>query len=57
MDEDDIHCVVCLEELGRLIRVECWEDEDQARLRLGFASSASAGVAVFPPLIGSLSPV
>jgi hypothetical protein len=24
MDEDDVDCIVCLEELGRQIRVECW---------------------------------
>ncbi len=35
---DDVHCVLCLEELGRLIRVERWEDDPQARFRLGFAS-------------------
>jgi hypothetical protein len=30
----EIHCVVCLEEEGRLIRVHCWEEEtDHARLR------------------------
>ena len=32
--ETDIHCVVCLEEGGRLIRVHCWIEEDaQALLR------------------------
>ena len=56
MDEDEVHCIVCLEELGRLIRVECWL-EDQARFRLGFSSDASPALAVLPPLIGSFSPV
>jgi hypothetical protein len=27
------HCVVCLEEQGRLIRLECWQKLPQARLR------------------------
>jgi hypothetical protein len=33
----DIYCVVCLEEQGRQIRVECWEEGEgtQARLREG----------------------
>ena len=36
MDESDVHCLFCLEELGRLIRFERWEERDggQARLRL-----------------------
>ena len=31
-----IHCVVCLEEHGRIIRVHCWEElvEPQEALRL-----------------------
>ena len=35
--EADIYCVVCLEEQGRQIRVECWEEGEgtQARLREG----------------------
>jgi hypothetical protein len=33
--ETDIYCVVCLEEEGRQIRVECWEEGAQARLREG----------------------
>jgi hypothetical protein len=35
--ESDIYCVVCLEEQGRQIRVECWEEGEgaQARLREG----------------------
>jgi hypothetical protein len=33
MDEDEIYCVVCLQEQGRLIRIRCWEEPDQARLR------------------------
>ena len=34
--EDDV-CIVCLEEQGRQIRVECWEEGEgaQARLREG----------------------
>jgi hypothetical protein len=36
MAETEIHCVVCLEERGRVIRVHCWvEEADQARLREG----------------------
>ena len=27
------HCVVCLEENGRLIRLECWKELSQSRLR------------------------
>jgi hypothetical protein len=27
------HCVVCLDEHGRLIRLACWEEPSQARLR------------------------
>ena len=39
MTETEVHCIVCLEEQGREIRVECWEEEDptQARLRLAAA--------------------
>ena len=33
MDEGEIHCVVCVEEQRRYIRVRCWEEPDQARLR------------------------
>ena len=35
--EADVYCVVCLEEQGRLIRVECWEEGEgvHARLREG----------------------
>jgi hypothetical protein len=34
MPEAEIHCVVCLDEQGRLIRLDCWEEEtDHARLR------------------------
>jgi hypothetical protein len=60
MDEDDVYCIICLDELRRLIRVECWTDADQARLRRGLASAASASAPAFaalPPLIGSFSPV
>jgi hypothetical protein len=33
--ETDIYCVVCLEEKGQQIRVQCWEEGEgsQARLR------------------------
>jgi hypothetical protein len=27
------YCVVCLDEHGRLIRLECWQELPQARLR------------------------
>jgi hypothetical protein len=27
------YCVVCLDEQGRLIRLVCWEEPSQARLR------------------------
>lgn len=33
MDEGEIYCIVCLEEQGRRIRVRCWEEPEQARLR------------------------
>jgi hypothetical protein len=40
MPEAEIHCVVCLEEQGRLIRLHCWEDEPaQARLREGLLAA------------------
>ena len=41
MDEADTYCIVCLEELGRLIRIECWGEGKgpQARFR---ASPAAA---------------
>ena len=29
MADTEIHCVVCLEEEGRLIRLHCWGDEVQ----------------------------
>jgi hypothetical protein len=34
--QTEIHCVVCLEEQGRLIRVHCWEEAvvPQEALRL-----------------------
>ena len=35
---DELYCIVCLEEDGRFVRLECWEDEDQARLRVDFAA-------------------
>ena len=39
--EAEIHCIVCLEEHGRLITVHCWEAEpdDQARLREGLVAA------------------
>ena len=38
--ETDIHCVICLEEQGRLIRLHCWEEEPaQARLRKGLLAA------------------
>jgi len=40
MAETAIHCVVCLEDQGRLIRVHCWEEEaDHARLREGLVAA------------------
>ena len=35
VNETEVHCILCLEEQGREIRVECWEEEvpTQARLR------------------------
>jgi hypothetical protein len=36
--DTEIHCVVCLEEEGRLIRLHCWEETDQARLREALAA-------------------
>ena len=38
--EATIHCVVCLEEEGRLVRLHCWEEEeDQALLRAGLLAA------------------
>ena len=40
MPVTEIHCVVCLEEDGRLIRLHCWEEEPaQARLREGLLAA------------------
>jgi hypothetical protein len=40
MPVTEIHCVVCLEEDGRLIRLDCWEEEtDHARLREGLVAA------------------
>ena len=41
MDEDDVDCIVCLEELGRQIRVECWGEGEgaYARFRTGLAAA------------------
>jgi hypothetical protein len=40
MSVTEIHCVVCLEEDGRLIRLDCWEEEtDHARLREGLVAA------------------
>jgi hypothetical protein len=40
MPETEIHCVVCLEEQGRIIRLHCWEEEPaQARLREGLVAA------------------
>jgi hypothetical protein len=35
--ENDFYCVVCLEEQGRQIRIQCWVEGEgaQARLREG----------------------
>ena len=30
MPQTEIHCVVCLEEHGRVIRVHCWEEVVEA---------------------------
>jgi hypothetical protein len=30
----DIYCIVCLEEQGRQIRVECWTEGERAQARL-----------------------
>ena len=39
-EETEIHCIVCQEEHGRLIRVHHWEAEpDQARLREGLVAA------------------
>jgi hypothetical protein len=34
VSEADIYCVVCLEEQGRQIRVECWTEGQRAQARL-----------------------
>ena len=40
MAETEVHCIVCLEEDGRLIRLHCWvEEADQARLRDGLLAA------------------
>lgn len=36
---DEIYCVVCLEEDGRLVRLERWEETDHARLRPPLAAA------------------
>jgi len=38
--KSDVYCVVCLEEQGRQIRVECWEEGEgiQARWREALAA-------------------
>ena len=32
--ESEIYCIVCLEEQGRQIRVECWEEGERVQARL-----------------------
>jgi hypothetical protein len=40
MPETEIHCVVCLDEQGRLVRLHCWQEEpDQACLREGLEAA------------------
>jgi hypothetical protein len=40
MPVTEIHCVVCLEEEGRHVRLHCWEEEaDHARLREGLVAA------------------
>jgi hypothetical protein len=42
ISETEVHCIICLEEHGRLIRVHCWEEAvepDQARLREGLVAA------------------
>jgi len=40
MAETEIHCVICLEEQGRLIPLHCWlEEPAQARLREGLLAA------------------
>ena len=40
MAETEIHCAICLEEQGRLIRLHCWVEEPaQARLREGLLAA------------------
>ncbi len=36
---DEPYCVVCLEEEGRLVRLERWEETDQARLRVALVAA------------------
>ncbi len=36
---DDLYCVVCLEEEGRLVRLERWEETDQARLPVALVAA------------------
>jgi len=40
MAESEVHCVICLEEQGRLIRLHCWVEEPaQACLREGLVAA------------------
>ena len=40
MAETEVHCVICLEAQGRLIRLHCWVEEPaQARLREGLLAA------------------
>ena len=48
MAETGIHCIVCLEEHGRAIRLHCWEEEPaQARFARGLARRLSSGRRAF----------
>ena len=38
--EDEIYCVVCLEEEDRLIRLQRWEEGEGAQARLRLAAAA-----------------
>ena len=38
--ETEIHCVVCSEEEGRLIRLQRWEEDDRAQARFRLADAA-----------------
>jgi len=39
-DSAEVYCVVCEEEIGRLIRLHYWEEAEQPQARLRLADAA-----------------